>query len=214
MTIVVVGHGRSPEGKGWGSKIDQCSTVVRMWDWHPWQGLCDYGEKYDYGLFVLTPKGLYVFEQHSKLTPSRGWLAYVGKPVSGKLPNGVPTELIDPTSWCEMGLALGGAGFSGRLTMTRGFVAAAWAIGKAKPREPVVLVGFDNVFAGINKPVEESFCPEYWRLFNSRFEDRMAKVYPVGSAKTETHDMSIELPLLYRLATERAVRLVSATEIW
>lgn len=213
MTIVVVGHGRSPEGKGWGSRIDQCSTVVRMWDWAPWQGLSDYGEKYDYGLFVLTPKGLHVFQQHNKVIPSRGWLAYMGKPVNGKLPNSVPVELVDPAPWCEMGLAAGGAGLSGRLTMTRGFVAAAWAIGKAKT-EPVVLVGFDNVLAQTNKPVSESFCPEYWKLFNGRFDDKLDKAYPTGQPKTETHDMGVELPLLYALATKHKVHLEFAQRIW
>lgn len=217
-TTVVVGHGRSPEGKGWGSRIDSCCTVVRMWDWHGWQSLTDYGERYDYGLFVLTPKGLPTFIKHRKAIPSRGWIAYLGKPVSGELPTyaGLTLELVDPQSWVAYGQEIGGAGLTGCLTLTRGCVAAAWAISKApKDRvDRVVLVGFDNVLAQTNKPVEESFCPEYWKLFNSRWESKMDKAYPVGQPKTATHDMSIELPLLQHLAQQRNVRLEFAQEYW
>lgn len=212
MTIAVIGHGRSPEGQRWGSRIDSCCTVVRMWDWQPWQKSTDHGEKYDYGLFVLTPKGLSVFNDHNKATPCRGWLAYMGKPVTGKLPD--KTLLVDPTPWVEEAQAMGGAGLSGRLTLTRGCVAAAWAITLAPKAEPVVLVGFDNVRAGTNKPVEESFSPEYWRLFNDRFASKMDKAYPTGQPKTATHDMAVEPHLLAKLAGERGVDLWYAQERW
>lgn len=216
MTIVVVGHGRSPEGKGWGNLIDRCCTVVRMWDWTPWQHPRDYGEKYDYGLFALTPKSLSVFHEYNKAEPSRGWLAYFGKPTSGKLPNGVPVEVIDPTPWVEVGQGLGGAGLSGRLTLTRGTVAAAWAITSAHSGDVVILVGFDNVMARTNRSVEESFCPQYWRMFNERFNPgtKMDKVYPTGQPKTGTHDMNIEAPLLFQLAQDRKVKLLFADFAW
>lgn len=214
MTIAVIGHGRSPEGQRWGSRIDACHTVIRMWDYWPWQRACDYGEKYSYGLFVLTPKGLQVFTQHNQQTPSKGWLAYLGKPTSGKLPNHVPVEVIDPTSWVEQGQAMGGVGLSGKLTLTRGCVAAAWAICLAPYADKVVLVGFDNVLAMTNRPIEESFCPEYWRMFNGRFDNKLDKAYPTGQPKTETHDMNIELPLLQKLARERGIPLEFAQEVW
>lgn len=211
MTIAVIGHGRSPEGKRWGRKIDSCCTVVRMWD-HEWQAPIDYGEKYDYGLFVLTPKGLHVFTEHNKNNPNRGWLAYMGKPVTGKLPD--KTQLIDTSNWVTEAQAMGGAGLSGRLTLTRGCVAAAWAIALAPKSMAVVLVGFDNVRAKLNRPIEESFAPEYWALYNSRFVGKLDKTYPVGGAKTQTHDMAIELPLLNKLASERGVDLWHAEDRW
>lgn len=217
MTIAVIGHGRSPEGKRWGSKIDCCATVIRMWDYLPWQHPIDHGTKYDYGLFVLTPKGLGVFTEHNRGTPNRGWLAYMGKPVSGRLPD--RTTLVDPASWVALGQEMGGAGLSGRLTLTRGFVAAAWAITQARggyglQSEAVVLVGFDNVIAGLNQSIAESFHPEYWRLFNERFEGKLDKSYPIGTAKTETHDMSVELPLLKVLADQHKVDLWLAQDRW
>lgn len=211
MTTVVIGHGRSPEDRHWGSKIDSCKKVVRMWDWQ-WQNPIDYGNKYDYGLFVLTPKGLQVFTRHNQETPARAWLAYFGKPTSGLLPNGVPVEIVDTTPWVEIAQAMGGVGISGRLTLTRGCVAAAWAIANEPSR--VVLVGFDNVHCGINRPVEQSFCPEYWNLYLSRFKPDTEKVYPIGSAKTATHDMAVELPLLKQLAENYRVELVFAQDIW
>jgi len=183
-----------------------------MWDWSPWQSLTDYGQKYDYGLFVLTPKGLRVFNEHNIGLPSQGWLAYMGKPVSEAVPE--RTLMIDPTPWVKEGQSMGGAGLSGRLTLTRGCVAAAWAITLAPMRGKVVLVGFDNVVAGTNKPIEESFSPDYWRLYNARFADKMDKVYPVGQPKTETHDMTIEFPLLQHLAYDCGISLELAQESW
>lgn len=211
MTTVVIGHGRSPEGQRWGSKIDSCKTVVRMWDWE-WQNPCDYGDKYDYGLFVLTPKGLRIFTDNNVGAPTRGWLAYFGKPTGGLLPNGVQTEIVDTTPWCEMAKQMGGAGLTGRLTLTRGCAAAAWAIEHEPTR--VILVGFDNVKCGINRPIEQSFCQEYWSLYMRRFKPDATKVYPIGLSKTATHDMAIELPLLRSLAEKRGVELLFANDIW
>ena len=210
MTAVVIGHGRSPEGSYWGSRIDSCQTVVRMWDW-TWQNPVDYGEKYDYGLFVLTPKGLRIFTDFNRGTPSRGWLAYFGKPTSGVLPNGVRTEIVDTTRWCDICRGMGGAGLTGSLTLTRGCAAAAWAIEHYKR---VVLVGFDNVRCGVNRPIEQSFNPEYCSLYMSRFKPDTTKVYPIGSSKTATHDMAVEWSLLCHLAELNRVELLLANEVW
>lgn len=212
MTIVVIGHGRSPEGKRWGSRIDRCETVVRMWDW-TWQPWGDYGSAYHYGLFVLTPKGLRIFNQYVKSYPSRGWLAYFGKPTSGVLP--APVEILDNERWNKIAIEMGGSGLSDKFSLTRGCAAAAWAIETAsKGCKRVILVGFDNVQAGLNKPIEESFSPEYWALYMSRFKPDVDKVYPIGTAKTATHDMAIEFPFLQRLASEHNVKLELAQEVW
>jgi hypothetical protein len=208
MTTIVIGHGRSPEGRGWGGKIDSCEIVIRMWDWR-WQPFIDYGSKYDYGLFMLTPKGIQIFNEYNETKPQRGWLAYMGKPTPlGLLPKGVPVELVDTAHWVDAAVAMGGAGLSGKLTLTRGTAAAAWAIQEEKER--VILVGFDNVACGINRPIEESFCPDYWNLYMGRFDQGKDKYYPIGQSKTATHDMAVEMPLLQKLASRRGVRL----EIW
>ena len=46
MNINIVGHGRSPLGKGWGSRIDG-DTVIRLKN-PSWQGKDDYGSRCDY----------------------------------------------------------------------------------------------------------------------------------------------------------------------
>lgn len=209
MTTVVVGHGRSPEGKRWGNKIDACKKVVRMWDWQ-WQDDADFGNKYDYGLMVLTPKALGIFHLHNKRIPNRGWLVYYGKPTAGVLPNPPPCEILNTPVWVQQGREMGGLGLTGELTLTRGCAAAAWAI---QNDSRVVLVGFDNVRCGVNKPVEESFDPVYWNLYTGRFKDQ-SKYYPVGGTKTNTHDMAIELPLLKALAREAQTELLFAEDIW
>lgn len=211
MTIAVIGHGRSPEDKRWGGAIDRCDAVVRMWDW-TWQPAGDYGTKYDYGLFVLTPKQLQIFQQYNLCEPRKKWLAYLGKPTENVFP--FNAELVDTVRWCVKARELGGVGLSGMLTLTRGCVAACWAIEHAVKGEAVVLVGFDNVLIGINQPIEKSFCPAYWQSYMSRFAPNAEKVYPIGQAKTATHDMAVERPLLKLLAEERNVSLHFAQEYW
>lgn len=213
MTIAVIGHGRSPEGRGWGPRIDACSLVVRMWD-NEWQPIDDYGRHYDYGLFVLTPKGLFLFYKHNVRQPTQGWLAYYGKPTPGPLPSN--TEVVDTAPWVGLAASMGGAGLSGRLTLTRGCTAAAWALTRAHAlgEGRVILVGFDNVCLGVNQPIEDSFSPDYWSLYMSRFKPDTEKVYPIGSAKTATHDMEVELPLLRKLARDNRVGLSLAQEVW
>jgi hypothetical protein len=92
---------------------------------------------------------------------------------------------------------------------------AAWAIEHAGKGEEVILVGFDNVLCGINKPIEESFCPEYWAMQSLYWDEKKTdKIYPVGEAKTATHDMSVEKPLLEALASSNNVPLKFAQEVW
>lgn len=212
MTIAVIGHGRSPEGKGWGKRIDACSAVIRMWDWD-WQEPKDYGKKYTHGLFVLTSKGLAAFTNNNKHTPSKGWLAYNGKLADGCLPNG--TELITARRWVKLGKFFGGVGLTGELTLTRGTVAACWAIENCERRDGnvVVLVGFDNVFQGINLPVTEAFPPKYWEEYCQHWAGKM-EAYPENEPQTATHDMRIEAPLLRTLAERNNVALQFAQEYW
>jgi len=187
-----------------------------MWDWYGWQRAKDYGEHYDYGLFVLTPKGVHIFNTENSRCPRKGWLAYLGKPVSpDSLPSRVVAwmEVVDTKEWCQFAQGtLGGAGLTGRLTLTRGCAAAAWGISK-RP-DSVVLVGCDNVRLGTNQAIEASFCPEYWDTYMRRFSPNVEKVYPIGVPQTATHDMRVELPLLEHLAKKFDVKLEFAEEVW
>lgn len=212
--LAVIGHGRSPEGQLWGSRIDCCDTVIRMWDCD-WQPIPDYGTKYDYGLFSITPKGMTVWAKHNVRKPTRGWLGMKGKPTNGKLPE--LTRVVDPAPWEQAARDMGAAGLSGKLTLTRGCMAACWAItqaGHPDNRGEVVLVGFDNVKCGINQPIEQSFSPVCWDQYKERFPVDKEKFYPIGGAKTATHDMKYEWPLLRFLADNYGVRVRFAQDIW
>lgn len=215
MFTVVVGHGRSPEGRGWGKLIDSADRVVRMWDWSEWQAPADYGMDYTHGVFVLTRKQIEIFWEHNKAWPTVGWLAFLGKPTGGLLPNN--TTLIDPTPWTKLAQErFGGAGIRGTLTLTRGTQAACWALDTSGPGDQVVLVGFDNVVRRTNMEVEAAFCPAYWKLYNDRFpnKDEKVYVYPPNQPLTNTHDMRVESPLLHLYAEKRQIKFAFAQNIW
>lgn len=219
MRIAVIGHGRSPEGKKWGCKIDSCTLVVRMWDWIPWQSAEDYGVRYDYGLFVVTNKGLMDFYRYNKQDPRISWLGYMGKPTKLKVPEN--TQCLHMDAWLTQARSMGAVGDNGNLTLTRGTAAALWSIERASYARTsdirrVLLVGFDNVKAGIHKPIEESFCPEYWNSYLERAnaKGKVDKVYPINTAKTATHDLSVERDLLFNWANKFAVNLCFAEDCW
>jgi hypothetical protein len=75
VTIVIVGHGPSPVGKGWGAEIDR-HIVVRAHNWE-WQGAADYGSRCDYGILP----GPWFKKAVGEIVrpPSTGWLMYQSK---------------------------------------------------------------------------------------------------------------------------------------
>lgn len=207
-TIAIIGHGRSPEGKLWGRLIDQCDTVIRMWDC-AWQDALDYGTKYDVGLLEAHPQMMKTFQQNNRRKPARGWVASIlHQPDRCDLPKG--TELVDQAPWNALGQKLGGLGATGRLQFTRGTIATCWAIERARRGSTIVLVGFDNIAAGKTLDIEQAFSPTYRRnpgtfSFSS---------YKGGVSKAGNHDFAIELPVMQHLARRHRVRLVAAGDIW
>lgn len=216
MTMVIVGHGKTPQGKRWGKKIDNCSSVMRLWNWH-WQDQEDYGERYDYGFFEISGTEMARFNFHNKKTPTRGWVATglhtnTGKKFyTGKLPP--KTALVNSRPWEQVGVMLGGKGTKGRLVLTRGVRAACWAIEQLMPGQSLVLVGFDNVYAGKALSTKEGYhatfveCPAG---FPFRDYDQVA----VGKTKYGNHDYQVEGPLLTLLADRAGVNLFHAQEVW
>lgn len=205
MSIAVIGHGRSPEGRRWATKIDCCDVVIRMWDWH-WQERPDYGNEYDYGVFAILPVSMKAFLAENQRQPMRGWLGYRRGVVTDQLPDN--TEIIEQT-WRDEALALGGKGGAGKLNLTRGCAAACWAIEKARPGERVILVGFDNAYAGCAAAIEDAFPPAYAEHYDRMHPQwRRGGWYKPGSTKAGTHDLAIERPLMEALAGRRGVRLM------
>jgi hypothetical protein len=185
-----------------------------MWDWH-WQRPDDHGERYDLGLLEIHPQLHYErFAPHNCRVPVEGWLgllikwSYDSKVLTRRdLPD--PTEVVDQACWCAIGRTLGGLGTTGRLALTRGTIAACWAIEHSSDGE-VVLVGFDNVLAGRTLPTSEAFSPHY------RAAPGVATFlnYRPGVTKAGNHDLAVERPLLALLARKRGIVLSFAQEAW
>jgi hypothetical protein len=205
-TIAVIGHGRSPEGKRWGKSIDACDVVVRMWD-NQWQSAADWGTKYDYGYLEVSPKQLARFHNGNVNVPTCGWVAGVLKTTDPALlpPN---AKVISMGRWIDRGRELGGVGATGKLKLTRGCAAAAWALETF--RGELTLVGFDNVRTGTALTPEEGF-PEVYRKAptTAAFKD-----YVGGGTKYYNHDYIAEGDLLWDIAKRRGVDIAHAQERW
>jgi hypothetical protein len=210
LDVVIVGHGKSPKGKGWGPKIDACGLVVRMWDWH-WQNPDDYGRKYDVGLFEIAPTLVNTFNQYNQHTPTLG---YIGSLLwRASLCKNMPrnTEIVNQEPWNQLGKKLGGIGKTGRLQFTRGGVAACWAIDRwAREGDRVILFGFDNIRLGKTLPVTQGFPEEYLDQ-PSTFTFRG---YVPNQRRYGNHDFGIEWPVMQHLAEQRGVDLAFADDIW
>lgn len=210
MTIAVIGHARSPEGRGWGERIDACNVVVRMYDWE-WQPLADYGERYDYGIVALIPFSLKPFlEAVNKPQPAKGWLGYARgrEPVNMA---GLPKMEVISQDFRDIGISLGGSpGFN----LTRGCAAACWAVNAAGQGGTVILVGFDNLKAGLTQEAAEAFPDAVLKDWDERHPGWRDRLYRGGATKHGSHDIAIERVLLEKLAADRGVNLQFAEDVW
>lgn len=201
--FAVIGHGRSPEGRGWGKAIDQC-TVIRMWDW-AWQERADYGERYDFGVFAVLPVSMRAFREAQPWPPAQGWLAYQRGASDGVLPP--RTEIIDQRYRDRIG--------GPRVNLTRGCAAACWAIDRAGRGGMVVLVGFDNLKSGRCAPAAEAFPPAYLDHYDRAYPGWRRGWYPAnGRTRCGSHDIAAERGLVEQLAAEQGVTLCYAEELW
>lgn len=203
---VVVGHGRSPEGKGWGPRIDAARCVIRMWDWG-WQDAADYGTRYDYGVIEIGTGLIEKAMKHKRSDPAKGWIASLlhGKP--SRLPPN--SEIVDQKRWNDIGRRLGGAGATGRLQFTRGTIATCWAIEQERWSE-IVLVGFDVILAGKTLGTEKDFSPAY-RKNPGTFS---FSGWRANTSKFGNHDFKVERKVIATLAEEHGVRVNFAQEVW
>lgn len=210
--ITVIGHGRSPEGRGWGSLIDQSRMTVRLWNCD-WQAPADYGTRYDWGLIETHKKVLRQFRAHNKRHPSKGWIAsklYCTRDVLAMMPNGA--VVIDQDQWLRQeGRAVKGCGEKGVWQLTRGGIAACWAITRSIPGDILVLVGFDIIRAGVAPTAAEAFSPTYqahpgfWGLDG----------FTAGATKEGNHDYPAERALIMKVAERRGgAKVVFAQDYW
>lgn len=215
MITAIIGHGRSPEGKGWGPKIDSCDRVVRMWDC-AWQDPETYGSKYDVGLIEIHPQILPDFWRYNRRMPELGWICsdlwiYRTHRRDGLiLPD--DSEIIDQHDlWTyRYGEQLGACGASGRWELTRGGIATCWAITHSEPGDSVLLVGCDNLWGGRTLPIKEGF-PEAYRADPAT---ETFSHYVAGVTKHGNHDLPGERRLYELLAEKHGVEVSFAQDMW
>lgn len=211
-TIVIVGHGRSPEGRGWGLYIDTADVVIRMWDWG-WQATNDYGDRFDFGLTEACPMVAKNFVAHrGAREPRHGWIASMlnrwWESLAAYPPN---TEYLDQAPWNAIATVMGGVGATGRIQFTRGTIAALWAITRADRGDEVILVGFDDIW---RRRAASSLA----EAFSDRYRQNAGTFpfagYRPGVTKMGNHDYAIERPLMERMAAEHGIALRFAQEVW
>jgi hypothetical protein len=198
--VAIIGHGPSPEGRGWGYKIDQM-PVVRMHN-HLWQYPRDYGTRLDYVVIPGPWGNLPYKEMDHNPPPACGYLLYT-------LPN-QRSKFVHPEEFKDRTIAkfkmdnetktIFEAGF----VPTRGFCGVIMAMRHLKPEE-IVLVGFDSIVAGVqteyhpSAPGKEELKPEH-----------------VGTAITENeaHHYGVEAHCIKEWAAENGVKLTVAEQAW
>ncbi len=210
--LAVIGHGRSCEGKGWGPRIDACDRVIRMWNWGCFQGP-DYGTRYDYGIIEVHPQCLDEFYKHNKRKPACGYVAsklWTRRRARHSLPEG--SVVVDQRVWLDGrdGREVGGIGETGKWELTRGGIAACWAITQSRPGDTVVLVGCDNLYVGETLPLEDAFAQRYIDdPAAAKFSD-----YVAGVTKSGNHDFLAERDLIELMGKRRRVEVYFAQDAW
>lgn len=200
MIVAIIGHGPSPGGKGWGTDIDLCDCVIRMWDCH-WQAPADYGIRYDIGCFTLSPKELVDFRRLCRRRPLKWW----GYDPRGMIRGGhvealaEPIEVIESRAWEDRGRKMGGRGLAGRFELSRGSAAVMAALEWLKP-ERLHIVGFDTVASGVIADAE--YGPA---AAASNADRRVTPQIKIDRArgKTATHDYPAERRLIMAAGGDR-----------
>ncbi len=181
-----------------------------MWNWE-WQRPADHGTRYDIGLLETHRRVLQQWRAHNVATPAYGWI--VSKLDGGSafaLP--MPHTLIDQQQWLtQEGRACHGCGETGRWELTRGGIAACWAISQAPIGARVILVGFDVIKAGIAPAVDEAFSPAYQASGGFWGIDG----FTPGSTKEGNHDYPAERRLIELVAARKGgVTVAFAEDVW
>lgn len=178
-----------------------------MWNWD-WQAPADYGTRYDLGIIETHRKVLRQWRECNAPVPALGWLAsmlFCTLDVVAELPR--PCETIEQEGWTEQG---DGMGERDVWQLTRGGIAACWAIEHSEAGGEVVLLGFDNIRAGVALATDAAFAPVYqahpgfWGIDG----------YREGTTKEGNHDYPAERRLIDKLAAARGVRVVFPEDAW
>jgi hypothetical protein len=216
MNVAIIGHGRSPEGTGWGQRIDACDAVIRMWDWE-WQSAEDYGRKYDYGFYPADTIIIQRIKDETSTSPRLGWIGwneYGKKHYDQALPN---THQCNDVAWTEIGDQLGGAGEPGyKFQLSRGAVAACWSAEFFPEGSTIILVGFDSVRQCRMLPPDEAYSQECANAYGEWRRVSYLEEYPAGRHPTKfrTHDFEVEGSVIAAVAAKRNVAVTHAQDVF
>ncbi len=188
---------------------------MRMWNWG-WQASADYGCRFSIGILEVHPKIIKQWRAHGGTAePDEAWVASIliaPRSTYDSLPKRCIT-VDQKYRWIEQeGRARGihGMGETGQWELTRGGIAACWAMENTAPGGEVILVGFDNIAAGIALPPDAAFAPVYQEHPGFWGMDG----YKAGVSKEGNHDYVAELALLRGMAARLGVKLRFAGEVW
>lgn len=182
-----------------------------MWEW-AWQTPDDYGTRYDFGIIETHRQILKRFDERNTREPSSGWVASILMLFHG-LDEALPTrtQLVDQRRWLQQeGRHIHGVGETGKWELTRGGIAACWAISTSGTGATVILVGCDNLRLGRALPIKDAFSVAYIEdPATASFHD-----YVEGATKTGNHDFAAERKLIEHMAAGRGVNVHFAQDLW
>lgn len=190
---VIIGSGPSPLLRSWGKRIDKHEAVIRFTEQLYYEP-ADYGEKFTYGFYQVAPKFVRQLERDPPtIEPDLGWIASYLKGPSYTF--GFTRAVIEQTRWVATAkrLMLEDDTRRRELRLTRGCVAACWAIESCERGGSVALVGFDFVRQG--------YCQ------GGKFGEE-------PTAFWRKHNFAIERPLLMYLAEQNNVDVLFAQDEW
>lgn len=190
---VIIGSGPSPRFRAWGQRIDAYEAVIRFTGQSDYE-VKDYGEKVTYGFYQVAPKFVRtLINSPPTIEPDRGWVASYLKGDAYELPN--TCDIVEQTRWLAMARQFIRSAVMQRrkLRLTRGCVAACWALESCAPKGSVTLVGFDFVRQG--------YCQ------GGKFGEQPSELW-------RHHNFAVERPLLTRLAELNNVEVLFAQDEW
>lgn len=186
-----------------------------MWNWE-WQAPADYGRRFSVGILEVHHKTLKQWLEHrGKAEPDEGWVASILR-CQRSAYDLLPPRCITVDQkyrWIDQEgrhRGINGEGETGAWELTRGGIAACWAMEHVAPGGEVILVGFDNIAAGIALPPDAAFAPVYQEHPGFWGMDG----YKAGVSKEGNHDYIAELALMRGMAARLGLNLRFAGEVW
>jgi len=197
ISVAIIGHGSSIEGRGYGKFIDSNDIVIRMAECD-WQNHTDYGIKYDIGVFAEGPSKSWA-ENSQRIPKLEYWYYRMDKnirneeDVMSKFKDRQTRELRNSV-WQYVKHLKPGFHFS------RGTAAVISAAKLYHPVE-ISLFGFDSVINGTNEKTGSKHHPDLLTQY-------LPSDYHLPR-NGNTHDWESEKNLMQTLSSTKAVAILT-----